>query len=61
VADTDLIVHAGTMRGKAVEDCPSSWLRWAAENWRERTDRDRELMKAVNAELEYRDRWNKHF
>ncbi len=55
-ANVAMRLHAGKYKGASVEECPTWYLRWAAENWREDTERDRELMRAVNAELEFRER-----
>jgi len=59
--DTSLKFHAGLYKGRPVDETPSSYLRWAALNWQERTEKDKELMRAVNAELNFRDKFNSHF
>ena len=61
MADTSTKFIFGKYAGTAVEDVPSGYLKWAAENWREQGDDDTELVKAINAALEYRDRFNCHF
>lgn len=55
-ANVEMPFPSGKFRGKAVEGVPTGYLRWAAENWQERTEKDRELMRAINAELEFRER-----
>lgn len=59
--DTSLEFYAGRYKGRPVDEAPSSYLRWAALNWTERTEGDKELMRAVNAELAFRDKFNSHF
>ncbi|MCF8034696.1 MAG: hypothetical protein K9K66_04305 [Desulfarculaceae bacterium] len=54
--DVEMVVHTGRFKGKTVEECPTWWLKWAAVKWKERTPQDKELMNAVNTELEFRAR-----
>ncbi|RJX35636.1 MAG: hypothetical protein C4525_03000 [Desulfarculus sp.] len=54
--DTEMKFPAGMFKGRSVEDCPGWYLRRVAENWKERTEQDKALMRAVNTELEFRER-----
>lgn len=49
-AAPELVLWFGAHKGKTIEDCPSSYLRWLARNF----DDDR-LVGAAEAELSYRD------
>jgi len=44
----------GKFRGKEIEEIPSSYLMWIAENWSENTPQNKAICMA--ADEEYRDR-----
>jgi hypothetical protein len=54
-------LHVGTFKGKTLEEIPSSYVKFIAENWHERTQYDKELCKAADKEWKFREKNNTHF
>lgn len=52
-----MIIHFGKYQGKDLEQIPSDYLEWITNKV---SDND-ELVEEAEKELEFRDRWNKHF
>ena len=46
----------GKFKGKDIEEIPNSYLIWVAENWKEKTPRDVEVIKAADKEVQFRQR-----
>ena len=54
-------LYVGKFKGKTLEEVPSSYLKFIAENWNEDTGHDRELCAAADREWTFRDNNNSHF
>lgn len=54
-------LHAGKFKGKTLEECPSSYVKFVAENWHERTQYDKELCIAADKEYKFRTKNDTHF
>jgi len=52
---------AGKFYGLDIEDIPSSYLRWVAENWKERTAQDKAVCAAADKEWSFREKTGTHF
>jgi len=52
-----MIMPFGKYRNKDLEEIPSDYLWWIAEN----VDDNEELVSEVEDELRWRSNWNKHF
>jgi len=50
----------GKFKGKPIHEIPSSYLLWAAENFREDSDFHRRVVKACDEEWQYREKYNVH-
>lgn len=53
----ELELTFGRWKGATIEDCPSCYLRWLAENVDDRGD----VVEAAEAELKYRDDHGGHW
>lgn len=51
----------GQYRGKAIEDVPSDYLLWVAENWSEKTEEDRIVCIAADREWSFREKNGTYF
>jgi hypothetical protein len=51
----------GKYKGREVEELPSSYLLWVAENWREDSERDRQICEAADKEWQEREKNRDHF
>jgi len=56
-----IIMPFGEYRGWKIEDIPSSYLKYAAENWGEDTDMRKALVAECDKEWQHRERYNRHF
>lgn len=55
--DGSMIMPFGKYEGEAIEDIPSSYLRWLVESL---DDDKADLIEAAEAELQYRDNYRCH-
>ena len=55
--DVDTRIGFGVHYAKSVSEVPSSYLRWVIENIEDKPD----LIEVMEQEIEYRDRFDKHF
>lgn len=55
-SNIDFIMPWGKFSGKSIEDIPSSYLKWLAEECE-----DDEICEAADAEYEWRTEWKKHW
>ncbi len=46
----------GKFKGKEMEDIPSGYLRWIAENFN-----NEDVCEAADKEYQFREKWNSHF
>jgi len=47
-------------KGHDIESLPSDYLKYVAENWNERTERDRKICAAADKEWQWREKNNCH-
>lgn len=52
---------SGKYKGKDIESIPSSYLKWVAENWQEKTAHDKAVCEAADKEWAYREKTGTHF
>lgn len=52
----EIKMPAGKFAGKTLEEIPSPYLKWVAENWD-----DEEVAEAASMEYEWRSEWDKHW
>ena len=50
----------GAYKGRDIEDIPSDYLLWVAENWDEKTEQDRKICEAADKEWQWREKHNAH-
>jgi len=51
----------GKYKGKDIDQLPSGYLRWVAENWKEDIPQNRAICEAADKEYQYRERQGLHF
>lgn len=57
----EIIMPRGVHKGKKIEEIPSDYLKWMAENWSEGTTADKLLCGAADQEWNWREKHNEHF
>lgn len=50
----------GKFKGVEIEDTPSSYMLWVAENWKEDTPKNKAICEAADKEWHQRDKLNCH-
>lgn len=60
MGDDSRIMPWGKFQGQTYASIPSSYLRWAAENFDESSERGRIVIKACDDEYQERERFNTH-
>lgn len=51
----------GKFKGKEINQLPSGYLRWMAENWKEDTPNNSAICLAADKEYQHRERHGMHF
>uniref|UniRef100_A0A6M3KNA5 Putative quorum-sensing-regulated virulence factor n=1 Tax=viral metagenome TaxID=1070528 RepID=A0A6M3KNA5_9ZZZZ len=51
----------GRFKGQEIEDLPSSYLKWIAENWDEKSTTNKMICKAADEEWQFREKTNIHW
>ena len=49
--------HYGKYPGKKISELPNWYLKWVAENWSEKTEKDKAICKAADKEYTYRQKF----
>lgn len=60
ISDGDFVMPVGTHSGKSIEEIPSGYLKWLAENWEGKTDWERKIMEECDKEWQWREDNNCH-
>jgi hypothetical protein len=55
-----MIMPWGKFKGKDIEDLPSSYLKWLAENIDEKKPQNKAICIAADKEYQYRTKYNCH-
>lgn len=55
-----LTMPCGKYKGRSIYDLPSSYLKWVAENWQEKTPIDKKICKEADKEYRQREKYNTH-
>lgn len=56
-----MLMPYGKFKGKPIEELPSSYLRWLAENINDEYKKDESLCLAADKEYQYREKNGCHF
>ena len=58
IMERELTMPGGIHVGKRISELPSSYLKYVAENWNEKNDFDRRVIKAADDEYQFRKHHN---
>jgi uncharacterized protein (DUF3820 family) len=61
MAEKPIIMTGGKFRGKPIDEIPSDYLLWVAQNWDENSDENKKLVEACDKEYQFRETYNCHF
>ena len=59
-SNTEIKMPYGKFKGRLVRNLPSPYLKWVAENWKEDTETNRNIITTADEEYQERNKYNTH-